>query len=158
MLPGSQEGLSGATFAFAATSPPPSRGSAPPLERGLPTRLLLEMAHREGGARPLAIFWGSSVVRRALPELSRSTRAKAAFSCSPCLGDARQPVKWPSCPSGRLGKSGPGPPSGKGPPAPSNAVRWPKMAHREGVPRTRPQNRDFLGFCRFCGAEGISRA
>ena len=32
------------------------------------------------------------------------------------------------------------------------------MAHREGVPRTRPRNRDFLGFCVFGGAEGISRA
>ena len=49
----------------------------------------------------------------------------------------RSPAKWPPCPSGLgwLGKSGPGPPSRKGPPhALLNAVGWPKMAHREGVP------------------------
>ena len=28
----------------------------------------------------------------------------------------------------------------------------PKWLIVRGVPRTRPQNRDFLGFCRFCGA------
>ena len=32
------------------------------------------------------------------------------------------------------------------------------MAHREGVLRTRPPNRDFLNFRVFCGAEGISGA
>ena len=58
-----------------------------------------------------------------------------------------------------LGKSGPDAPSGKGPPqASSNAVGCPEMAHREGVLRTRPPNRDFPGFCVFRGAEGISRA
>ena len=49
------------------------------------------------------------------------------------------------------------PPSGKGPAhASSNAVGWPETAHHEGVSRTRPPNRDFLGFCVPCGAEGIS--
>ena len=72
-----------------------------------------------------------------------------------------RPGKWPSCLSGLgwLGESGPSPPSRKGHPhASSNAVGWPKMAHREGVPRMRPRNGDFLRFCVFCGPEGISRA
>ena len=35
----------------------------------------------------------------------------------------------------------------KGPPhALSNAVRWPKMAHCEGVSRTGPRNRNLLVF------------
>ena len=108
-------------------------------------------------------FWVSavSVVRRAFLEPSRSISCKSGLppALPASVGEARQPGKWPSCPSGRLGKSGPGPPSGKGPPhASSNAVGWPKMPHREGVPRTRPPNPDFLGFCGLCGAEGISRA
>ena len=37
----------------------------------------------------------------------------------------------------------------KHPHASSNAAGWPKMALREGVPRTRPENHDFLGFCVF---------
>ena len=186
-----------------------------------------------GRGLKIAIFWVSacSVVRRAFLEPSKSISCKSGLppALPAPVGEARQPGKWPSCPSGRLGKSGSGPPSGKGasprvveccqvapkwvivrgspgrglqiaifwvfawsrghfssraealrvkaaflllspcgrlgksgpgPPshASSNAVRWPEMAHREGVPRTRPQNRDFLGFCMVCGAECISRA
>ena len=70
------------------------------------------------------------------------------------LLQARQPGKWPSCPCGRLGKSGPGPPSGTGPPhASSNAVGWPEMAHREGVPSMGPPNRDFLAFLHESGRD-----
>ena len=47
------------------------------------------------------------------------------------MGEARQPGKWPSCPSGWLGKPGPDPLSGVRP----NAVGWPEMAHREGGPQ-----------------------
>ena len=146
-------------------------GQTPRLERGLPTRRrmlsggpkCLIVRGSPGRGLQIAIFWVSavSVVRRAFLEPSRSISCKSGLppALPASVGEARQPGKWPSCPSGRLGKSGPGPPSGKGPPhASSNAVGWPKMPHREGVPRTRPPNPDFLGFCGLCGAEGISRA
>ena len=143
----------------------------PPLERGLPTRRRmlsggpkwLIVRGSPGRGLKIAIFWASavSVVRRAFLEPNRSISCKSGLppALPASVGEARQGGKRPSCPSGRLGKSGPGPASGKGPPhASSNAVGWPEMAHREGVPRTRPQNRDFRGFCGLCGAEGISRA
>ena len=144
----------------------------PPLKRCLPTRRRmlsggpkwLIVRGSPGRGLQIAVFWVSacSVVRRAFLEPSRSVSCKSGLPLplpAP-VGEATRPGKSPSCPCGRLGKSWPGPPSsGKGPPhASSNAGGWPEMAHRAGVRRTRPPNCGFLGFCEFCGAEGIFRA
>ena len=71
-----------------------------------------------GRGLKIAIFWISacSVVQRAFLEPSRSASCKSGLppALPASVGDAKQPGKWPSCPSGRLGKSGPGPPSGRG--------------------------------------------
>ena len=76
-------------------------------------------------------------------------------------GEAKEPGKWPSCPSGRSEKLGQAPPLWKGA-CLSTRRRMlsggPKWLIVRGVPRTRPPNRDILGFCVFSGAEGISRA
>ena len=107
--------------------------------RGLPTRhrmlsggpKWLIVRGSPGRGLQIAIFWVSacSVVRRAFPEPSRSTSCKSGLppALPASVGEARQPGKWPSCPSGRLGKSGPGPPSGKcfvrlGDPKPSGSA------------------------------------
>ena len=81
-------------------------------------------------------------------------RAKAASSASPCpSGRNGLPARLAG--SEKLGQG----PSGKGPlHASSNAVGWPEMAHHVGGPQDEAPNRDFLGFCVFGGAEGISRA
>ena len=67
----------------------------------------------------------------------------------PCSGGQAALVNGPPALLGWAGSENPGsgPPLQKGPPhALSNAVRWPKMAHREWVPRTGPRNRNLLGF------------
>ena len=139
----------------------------PPLERGLPTRRRmlsggpkwLIVRGSPGRGLQIAVFWVSacSVVRRAFLEPSRSVSCKSGLPLTPpCpVGEARRPGKWPSCPSGRLGKSEPGPH------ASSNAVGWPEMAHREGVPRTKLRNpacsvvrRAFLEPSRSVSCEG----
>ena len=130
----------------------------PPLERGLPTRRRmlsggpkwLIVRGSPGRGLQIAIFWVSAcfVVRRAFLELSRSVSCKSGLPPAP-VRDARQPGKWPSCPSGRLGKSGPGPPSGKWlPHASSNAIVWPEMAHCEG-PQDEASKSRFSGSLPF---------
>ena len=75
--------------------------------------------------------------------LTEAFRAKAA-SPLPSLQTAWQMAFLPVWPARKIWAR---PPRWKGASnASSQAVGWSEMAHREGVPRTRPPNRDFLGF------------
>ena len=168
--------------------PPPSGKGLPTRRRmlsGGPKWLIVRGS--PGRGLQIAIFWVSacSVVRRAFLEPSRSGlplpppvrgRGQTAWSMAFLpVWPARKIWARPRPPPGKSCKSGlpPAPPCPckkrsdslvnglppRGPPrASSDAVGWPEMAHREGVLRTRPPNRDFLGFCVFCGPEGVSRA
>ena len=72
------------------------------------------------------------------------------------VGDPRQPGKWPSCPVWQARKIWVRPPVWKG--ASPRVVECCQVARkgslREGVPRTGPQNRDFLDFCRALWSRG----
>ena len=111
------------------SGPGPSSGKGPPPRVveccQVGPKWLIVMGSPGRGLK-IAIFWVSacSVVRRAFLEPARSSSCKSGLppALPASVGEARQPGKWPSCPSGRLGKSVPGPPSGQRPPHLQNST------------------------------------